>query len=317
VAHLLNTLKTFLNSRRLPTLASAGVTALLLLPGCAHPQGAEFDSPETAAQALAGALRTHDTAQLSHILGPDSDKLLASGDEVADQNGAKGFVTAFDVKHSFTDESDGTKTLVVGESDWPMPIPLVPDGKVWRFDTAAGLDELISRRIGRNELDAIEVCQAIVDAQRDYAYDNSSGTSAYAQMFMSDPGKTNGLYWPQTPGGKASPLGELAAEAAAEGYKQPSASGGGPRPYHGYYYRILTAQGPDAPGGAMSYLVGDQLIGGFAVIAYPAEYGNSGVKSFIVNHTGVVYESDLGSGTANTAKGMTAYNPGKGWTKSE
>jgi hypothetical protein len=316
VAHVLSTLKTILTSRRLPALASLGVATLLLLPGCAHPQGAEFDTPETAAQALAGALRSHDKVQLSHILGPDSDKLLASGDAVADQNGENVFVKAFEAKHSFTDEPDGAKMLVVGESDWPMPIPLVPDGKSWRFDTAAGLDEVISRRIGRNELDAIEVCRAIVDAQRDYAYDNTSGTSAYAQKFVSDPGKTNGLYWAQSPGGKPSPLGELAAEAAAEGYKAPSASGG-PRPYHGYYYRILTAQGPDAPGGAMSYLVSDQLISGFAVIAYPAEYGNSGVKSFIVNHTGVVYESDLGTGTANTAKAMTAYNPGKGWTKSE
>jgi hypothetical protein len=193
--------------------------------------------------------------------------------------------------------------MVVGQEDFPFPIPLVRKDQTWRFDTAAGRLEILYRRIGRNELDAVQVCLAYVDAQNEYADKDrtGAGVGTYAQRIVSQPGKKDGLYWPASQGDDASPLGELAAHATREGYRV----GGERAPYHGYYYRILTRQGPTAPGGALDYVVRGKMIGGFALVAYPAEYGNSGVMTFLVNHSGVVFEKDHGPRTARLAERMT------------
>ena len=198
--------------------------------------------------------------------------------------------------------------------DFPFPIPLVRNNAKWRFDTAAGRREILYRRIGRNELDAIEACLAYVDAQNDYAEQDRTGAGAgiYAQHIVSTPGRKDGLYWPASEGGE-SPLGELVAQATSEGYRV-----GGPRaPFHGYYYRILTRQGPAAPGGTMDYVVHGRMIGGFALVAYPAQYGVSGVTTFIVNQDGIVYQKDLGWDTTKLAQAMKAYNPDATWKKVE
>jgi hypothetical protein len=204
-------------------------------------------------------------------------------------------------------------TLVVGVQDWPFPIPLVQQDGKWRFDTAAGRAEILYRRIGRNELNAIQACLAFVDAQQDYAEKERAGggSAAYAQRIVSRPGKKDGLYWPAKAGEEQSPLGELAARASAEGYR-----GGAQRtPYHGYYYKVLTRQGPNAAGGELDYVVRGNMIGGFALVAYPAEYGNSGVMTFVVNHQGTVFEKDLGVDTARISGGMTAFDPDASWKK--
>jgi hypothetical protein len=274
-----------------------------------------FESPEAAADAFIAALRANDRASLERIFGPGVEDALNSGDEVADANDRDEFARLYDESHRLVD-SGGTMTLEVGETDWPFPIPLVQEDRGWFFDTDAGLDEMLSRRIGRNELAAIQVCLAIADAQREYASAHFAGSEwrEYARQFASDPGKRNGLYWKSRPGEPQSPLGELAASAAAEGYTAAGA-GEGPRPYYGYYYRILTAQGPAAPGGAMNYVANGHMIGGFAVVAWPAEYANSGLKTFLVSHHGVVYEKDLGDDTDSIARATTAFDPGPGWSR--
>jgi len=210
-------------------------------------------------------------------------------------------------------------TLVVGKADWPLPIPIIQSGGVWLFDTKAGKEEILNRRIGRNELSAIQTCLAVLDAQREYASldRNADGLRDYAAKFISDPGKKNGLFWPTAQNEAPSPLGPLAAAAAEEGYRRGDPADASPRPYHGYYFRILTAQGPNAPGGAMNYLVGAKLIGGFAIVAWPADYDNSGIMTFIMNHAGIVYQRDLGDDTAKIAATMSAYDPGPEWKKVE
>ena len=225
-------------------------------------------------------------------------------------------MAAYDEKNRLATEGENT-ILIVGKQDWPFPIPLVKKGQSWVFDTEKGRQEILNRRIGGNELFTIQACLAVVDAQREYAmkiHDNDkSGLLEYAQKFVSDPGKKNGLYWEVKAGEPESPLGPIMTQIKSEGYeKKPS---GAPVPYHGYYYRILTAQGKDAPGGAYSYLVKGKMIGGFAVVAYPAEYGNSGVMTFIVNHDGKVFQKNLGKNTATVAKSMKEYNPDKTWTE--
>jgi hypothetical protein len=212
-------------------------------------------------------------------------------------------------------------TLVVGSQDWPLPIPIVknPDNGKWSFDTDAGKDEIVNRRIGRNELDVIEVCKAIVDAEQDYAHSDpdNDGVPEYAQKVISDPGKRNGLYWEAGPNEPQSPLGPLVANAVDEGYSTSPNPSGEPRPYHGYCYHLLSSQGPNATGGAIDYVVNGRMIGGFGVIAYPADYGNSGIMSFIVNHEGIVYQKDLGEDTTRIAKAISAYDPGPGWQRAE
>ncbi len=291
----------------------------LFASGCSSQQGV-YHSPDIAVESFIAALRSEDSEpRLREVFGPDAEKLISSGDPVADRNARQKFLAAFDRNHELVEEEDGSMTLHVGAQDWPFPVPIVKKSRhEWFFDTAAGEDEIISRRIGRNELDAMQVCLAIVDAQREYSTrdPDNDGIAEYAAKFASDPGTRNGLYWPVQPGEQPSPLGPLVVEATDEGYLIPE-SGSEPQPYHGYFYRMLTSQGPGAPGGAYDYIVNGQQIGGFAVVAHPAQYGNSGIMSFIVNQDGVVYQKDLGPNTANLARLMTAYDPSDGWTKSQ
>ena len=280
-----------------------------------------FASAEEAGNALAAAVRAKDAQQILAVVGPGSGEWLSSGDPVADANDWTKFLAAYDEKHAL-DGSGDKLTLVVGNDAWPFPAPIVKRGAQWSFDSNAGKQEIVNRRVGRNELDAIQTLLAIVDAQREYAAKDADGNgfADYARRFRSSPGKKDGLYWPEEAGAPQSPLGPLVAVAAKEGYgKQAKGAQApqGPQAYHGYYYKIITAQGPKAPGGAYDYLVGDKLLGGFAVVAWPARYRVSGVTSFIVNHDGVVYEKDLGPTTASVAAAMTRYNPDPTWRKAE
>lgn len=280
---------------------------------------ASFASPEEAVKALVEALKAGDRKALRAILGPEARPLISSGDKVADKEARQHLVDAYDQAHKLEPVGDTKVIVSIGKDDWPLAIPLVKAGDAWRFDTAAGKEEILNRRIGRNELNTIQVCLAIVDAQREYArmgHDGGSGPE-YAQKFVSDPGRRNGLYWKALEADEApSPLGPLVAQAKAEGYGGKRASGK-PVPYHGYFFRMLTAQGPDAPGGAYDYVVNGRMIGGFAAIAYPAQYGVSGVMSFLVNQDGVVYQKDLGTETAKLALAMKTFNPDSTWKKVE
>ena len=299
------------------TLAIISVVALANVGGCATPPE-NFASADAAVNALVVALRADDTKQLNTILGSDADALLSSGDQVADSNGRAAFLALYDEKHALhqTDKDDpDSMTLDVGNTDWPMPIPIVKGDDGWFFDTEAGLDEILSRRIGRNELYTIQVCLAIVDAEREYAVKDYAGTGwrEYAMKLRSDPGKKNGLYWETKPGEPESPMGDLVAEASEQGYNV--GANPEPRPFHGYFYKLITSQGAAAPGGELDYMAQGHMIGGFAVVAWPAEYGNSGIKTFIVSHHGHVYEKDLGDDTASIARDMKTFDPGPGWEK--
>jgi hypothetical protein len=215
-------------------------------------------------------------------------------------------------------EGENKAVLQVGKDDWPLPVPLVKRGDQWFFDARSGREEILNRRMGRNELSAIQVMLAMVDAEREYALKDRDGDGLleYASKFASDTGKRNGLHWETKEGEAPSPLGDLAAKAAAEGYGSRN-SKSTPQPYHGYYYRILKAQGESAPGGAFDYVVNGKMMGGFAIVAWPAKYGNSGVMTFVVNHEGVVYQKDLGPETSKIAKLMKLYNPDETWKKAE
>lgn len=291
------------------------VILLAILAGaCTSKKEAGFETPDEAARQLAQALRTEDLAKAEEILGEGGQDLLYSGDEVADRNGRKEFVRLYDEKHRLEQVNDRAVTLCIGEIDWPMPTPIVRSGDIWVFDTAAGLEEMLNRRIGRNELNAIQVCLAYCDAQQEYEMKDRDGDGIleYAQRIRSSPGKQDGLYWTAAEGDPQSPLGDLAAQAVKEGYGgNPQAEG--PRPYHGYYYRILTSQGAKAPGGAHDYMVREDMVGGFALVAYPAEYGNSGVMSFVVNYEGTVFQKDLGDDTEKSAEAMTKFEPDPTW----
>jgi hypothetical protein len=223
-------------------------------------------------------------------------------------------VQAYEEAHTLVQSGDTKVILQVGKDEWPFPIPLVKDNTSWRFDSKAGKEEILNRRIGRNELDVIQVCLAYVDAQREYYMRNPQHVALlqYATKFMSTKGKRDGLYWETTADEPPSPLGPFLARARSEGYN-PTA--GKLTPYHGYYYKMLTGQGPKAPGGAYDYVVRGQMVGGFAMVAYPAQYGSSGIMTFIVNHDGVVYEKDLGPNTPALAQAMTKFNPDETWKK--
>jgi Protein of unknown function (DUF2950) len=240
-------------------------------------------------------------------------RIIDSGDPVADSNAREKFIAAYDAKHALELEGDGTQTLILGDDDWPFPIPLVNKAGEWQFDTKLGADEILRRRVGRNELSTIQVAEAYVQAQNEYAALDPAGLGrgVYARRFLSKPGKKDGLYWPTKAGETESPLGDIAAKASVEGYK----FGGKPIPYHGYYYRILTRQGAGAPGGAYDYLVDAKLRGGFALLAYPSEYGNSGIMTFTVNHDGTVFEKDLGPETGRLAPKIEAFLPDSTWSK--
>jgi hypothetical protein len=271
-----------------------------------------FASPEQAVAGLVAANRSGDTAGLESIFGPDSNKLIYSGDSVADKQWREKLVTAYERRNSIEKQGDDKAILIIGEHDWPYPIPIVRQADGWRFDTKAGAEEILDRRIGRNELNTIEVCRAYVDAQREYAAKdrNGSGLPEYAQRFLSSSGKHDGLYWAAAAGEEESPLGPLVARASAEGYD----TSGKHVPYHGYYYKILKRQGPRARGGAYDYIADGHMIGGFALLAYPARYGVSGVMTFVVNQDGVVYQKNLGPDTSTIAEQLDAFDPDDSWT---
>ena len=288
----------------------------------AEPAAKQFSSPDAAVQALVDALRKEDRASLDQILAPAADDILSSGDPVADRADAERFLTLYDSKHRIQAESGGgsRNTLLVGEGEWPFPVPIVKSQRGYVFDTETGRDEILNRRIGRNELAAQQVCLAVVDAQREYVALRPMGGTLpeYARKLVSDPGRKNGLYWATREGEQPSPLGPLVASAAAQGYAPSSAPSSapqdGPPPYHGYRYRLLTSQGPHAKAGAVDYVVDGRLIGGFAVVAYPAQYGNSGIMTFITNHDGIVYQRDLGPETHQLAQDLKEFDPGPEWT---
>jgi hypothetical protein len=286
---------------------AAAITLLVSATGAFAQE--RFNTPDDAITALVAAAKAGDAAALTRVLGPDSREIVSSGDPVADASARQRVVEAYDAKHQVVMEGDNKASLVIGNEDWPFPIPLVRADGRWRFDTAAGRDEILYRRVGRNELRTIQTVLAYVDAQQEYAEKGFGGNGVYAQRIVSRPGQKDGLYWPSESGAEESPLGAFAADAAAEGYRP----GQQRIPYHGYYYKILTRQGPSAPGGALDYVVRGNMIGGFALVAYPAEYQNSGVMTFLVSHQGKVYEKDLGPDTARIAGGMTAYNPDSTW----
>lgn len=296
-------------------LALAASLALVLpgAGGAAEPKQKSFPSPEDAVGALVAAVQAHDEKAMLAIFGPEGKDLVKSGDPVQDKQSRERFLASYQEKHALTGEGD-SKTLEIGNNDWPFPVPLVKAGDAWHFDSAQGKEELLNRRIGKNELDTIQVLLALVDAQREYASvdRNGDGLLEYAQKFGSDQGKKNGLYWRAAAGEPESPLGPLVADAVQEGYRKKESK---PIPYHGYYYKILKAQGKDAPGGAYSYLAKDKMIGGFAILAYPAQYGASGVMTFMVNHDGVVFQKDLGAETAAAAPKITKFNPDQTWSK--
>lgn len=294
-------------------IATAALLSLTL-PGLAATAQKTFATPKEAATALVVAIRDHDQGALSAILGPDGETVMHSGDSAADQAAGKAFVEAYDTHSAFQSRDATHVVLSVGRDEWPLPIPIVKSNAGWRFDTAAGKQELLARRIGRNELYAIQASLAFVDAQREYAsQDRGDGVLDYAKRFVSTSGKQDGLYWPTQAGGPQSPLGSAFVQARAEGYAPGSSDK--PQPFHGYYYRILDGQGPAAKGGAYDYVVNGKMIGGFALVAYPATYGVSGITTFVVNQDGVVFQNDLGANTTAVAAKITRFNPGKGWTK--
>ena len=282
------------------------------------PKQKTFKSPDEAVKAMVSAIKSNDTRGLAVIFGPDSKILVFSGDEAADKNDRNDFIRAYEEKNRLETINGNKAILYVGKDDWPMPIPVVKKSNSWHFDTKAGKKEILQRRIGRNELNVIQVCKAYVDAQLEYApkdYDGD-GLFEYAQKLLSTPGKKDGLYWETKEGEQKSPLGTFIAGAAKEGYF-PKDGRSKPAPFHGYYYKILKEQGENAPGGAYSYVADGKMIGGFALVAYPAQYGNSGVMTFIVNKDGIVYQKDLGKNTAINVQAIKTYNPDKTWKKAE
>lgn len=275
-----------------------------------------FHKPEEGFAALAEAARTHNERELLRLLGEAGRALIRSGDPVADRAARDKFAGEYAEKHEVLFPAPDRAVLQVGNDEWPLPIPMVLRGGFWRFDARLGAQELVDRRIGRNELDTIETLRAIVDAQDEFARTagRAGAFRTYARRFFSTPGQHDGLYWPTREGEPESPLGPLVAAASAGGYAR---RGEAPTALHGYYFRILESQGPSAPGGAFDFVANGRMIGGFGVIAHPAQYSASGIMTFIVSHRGVVYQRDLGPDTERTARAITSFDPGEGWTKVE
>lgn len=301
-----------------PNLSKLAAVAILWT-GCfsvqsmaQQPGQKTFSSPEEASDALVFAAQTNDEKAMLAILGPAGKPIVSSGDETEDASSRAHFAQKYQEMHRLVKEPDGSTNLYIGAENWPTPIPIVSKGNSWYFDTKAGEKEILYRRIGRNEMSALRVCQELVAAEKEY-YSNQH--NEYAQKFFSDDGQHNGLYWKAAEGEPQSPIGPLVASAVAEGYVR--TQGGAPTPYRGYYYRVLTGQGKNGPGGAKSYLVNGKMVEGFAFLAYPAEYRSSGVMTFVVTQDGVVYERDLGKRTDVTVKAMKEYNPDSSWHKAE
>ena len=275
-----------------------------------------FASPEDALKALVEAVKSNDKAELDQIFGPARKELL-SDDEVQQAAGLEAFAKHLAEKTDLVKENDSTVILHIGNENWPFPIPIVRKDGQWLFDTETGKEEILNRRIGENELTAVLVCRTYVRAQREYALKDwdDTGVLAYAQKLRSDPGRKNGLFWRTKPGEEESPFGELVAQAWKEGYKKKKAAFRKElTPFHGYYFRILTRQGKNTPGGKYNYIIHGNMVAGFALVAFPANWGKSGVMTFIVNQQGKVYQKNLGPETTNIAQEMKSYNPDGTWT---
>src|SRR5262245_31647330 len=268
-----------------------------------------YNTPDAAVTALIEAVRVGTPALLIRVLGPGSDEVVSSGDPVADAFARKRLLDSYNIRHRIVLEGKDNAVLITGQEEWPLPIPLVRLNNTWRFDAQIARREIVFRRIGRNEQGAIQVCLLYVNAQREYAKKGFAGEGVYAQRLLSQPGEKDGLYWSARSGEDASPLAEAAAAAAEEGYPITDQR----NPYHGYHYRILVQQGPNAPGGEIEYVVSGKMTGGFALVAYPAQYRISGLMTFLVSHHGHVYEKDLGSRTDAIASGMTSFDPDHTW----
>ena len=294
------------------------VSGLALLPALAQQSNEKtFASPGTAVLAFYNAAKSNDAQAMNAIFGTNASKILHTGDDVADKNMVANFIRRYDEMHRVVIEPDQTATLYIGAENWPAPIPLVKNSSgAWYFDTEAGMKEILYRRIGTNENDAIEILYGMVDAQQEYAAQLRDGdkTKHFALKFISTAGKQDGLYWKTADNEPASPIGPLVADASTSGYEFQQ---GQATPFHGYYFRILTKQGPAAKGGARDYVVNGQLTRGFAFVAYPSEYRNSGVMTFIVNQDGVVYEKDLGLDTVKLGAAMSEYNPDGTWNRED
>jgi hypothetical protein len=271
-----------------------------------------FSSLEEASKALVAAAKNNDEGAMLEILGPDAKRIISSGDATEDAESHTNFARKYEEMHRFVKEPDGSVVLYIGAENWPTPIPLSMKRNLWFFDTEAGKEEILFRRIGRNEYSAIRVSQELVAGQKEYY---AMQHNEYAKQVYSDEGQHNGLYWKASDGEPQSPIGPLVASAVAEGYAKGKA--GPPTPYRGYLFHVLTRQGKSAPGGAKSYIVNSKMTEGFAFVAYPAEYRSSGVMTFIVNQDGVVYQKDLGKKTEALGKAMQEYNPDSGWSKAE
>jgi len=303
------------NWAHLPVWAALAILLLACFPGRAWAQQKgqkTFSSPEEASNALVTAVQSNDEKAMLDILGADGAQIVSSGDDVEDAESRANFVRRYQEMHRLVSEPDGTTVLYIGAHNWPAPIPLVQKGNSWYFDTDAGKQEILFRRIGRNEMSTIRVCQELVAAQKEYY---STQHNEYAPQIFSDEGQHNGLYWKAAESEPQSPIGPLVASAVAEGYAK--GQNGPPTPYRGYLYHILTRQGKDAPGGAKSYIVNGKMTEGFGFVAYPAEYRSSGVMAFIVGADGVVYQKDLGKKTEVLGKAMKEYNPDSSWKKVE
>jgi hypothetical protein len=296
----------------LPALTAVAIVLTLCFSSrslAQQPGQKTFSSAEDASHALVTAAQSSDEKAMLNILGPDGKQIVSSGDDAEDAKSRANFVQKYQEMHRLVKEPDGTTTLYIGAENWPTPIPLVNKGSAWYFDTDAGKQEILFRRIGRNEMSTIHVCQELVAAEKEY----SAQHSEYAQKIFSDEGQHNGLYWKSAGSEPQSPIGPLVATAFVEGHT--NNQDGAPTPYRGYYYRILTRQGKNGPGGAKSYIASGKMTGGFAFVAYPAEYRSSGVMTFIVTEDGVVYQKDLGKKTDALAKSIKEYNPDSRWQK--
>lgn len=272
-----------------------------------------FPTAQAASQALVDAVKTNNESTMLQVLGPDGKDIISSGDEVEDAQNRSNFVMRYQEMHRLMKEPNGTTTLYVGSHNWPLPIPLVNKGGTWYFDSTAAKMEILYRRVGRNEISTIRTSQELVAAEKEYA---ASHNGEYAQKILSDPGQQNGLYWKADNGQPQSPIGPLVASAVAEGYTAKK-EGAAATPYRGYLYGVLTQQGSRAPGGAKSYIVGGKMTGGFAFIAFPAEYRSSGVMTFVICQDGVVFRKDLGPNTQKIAKAMKSFNPDSSWKRDE
>ena len=298
-------------------VAVSVTVALVVLPVSAQEVKQKvFGSPEEAMKALVETVQAGDKKGVLAVLGPEGEDIIDSGDAVQDKNAQEQFVKAYQDKVDYVKEKEDRVSVILGNDNWPFAIPIIRKAEGWMFDTKAGREEMLNRRVGWNELNAIQVCQAYVEAQREYASTDreQDGVIQYAQKVMSDPYRRNGLYWEVGEGEIPSPLGPFIAQAAQRGYTK---KGDKPIPYRGYYYKILKGQGTNAPGGAYQYVINGHMVAGFALVAWPAEYGVSGVMTFVVNQNGMVYEKDLGLKTEAVAKAMTLYNPDRTWRRAQ